>query len=119
MAEVPVVKKSETEYVYNQKGTLTTFKEGTKQGRRCIKNGDTENATGQWNTLDLYCHGDTSIHVVNGKVMMILYHNRQLENGQELPLTRGKIQIQSEGAEVYYKQIKIQALNQLPVEFIK
>ena len=42
-------------------------------------------------------HGDTSVHVVNGKVMMILYHNSQVENGQVLPLTGGKIQLQSEG----------------------
>ena len=118
-AEIPVVKKSETDYVYDPHGTLTIFKDGTKQGRHCIKGNDAENPSGQWNTLDLYCHGDTSIHVINGKVMMILYHNKQMENGQELPLTKGKIQIQSEGAELFYKQIKIQAINRLPAEFIK
>jgi hypothetical protein len=62
----------------------------------------------------LYCHGDTSIHVVNGKVMMILYHNKQMDNGQESPLIKGKIQIQSEGAEIFYKDIKIQAITKLP-----
>ena len=119
MADIPVIKRSETEYVYNPQGTLLTFSQGSKQGRHCVKNGDAENPTGQWNTIDLYCHGDTSIHVVNGKVMMVLYHNRQLENGQELPLTKGKIQIQSEGAEVYYKQIKIEPIDKLPTEFVK
>jgi hypothetical protein len=119
MADIPVIKKSETDYVYNPQGTLLTFSQGSKQGRHCTKNGDAENPTGQWNTVDLYCHGDTSIHVVNGKVMMVLYHNRQLENGQESPLIKGKIQIQSEGAEVYYKQIKIEPINKLPAEFIK
>jgi hypothetical protein len=119
MADIPVIKKSETEYVYSPQGTLLTFSQGSKQGRHCIKNGDAENPTGQWNTVDLYCHGDTSIHVVNGKVMMVLYHNRQLENGQELPLTKGKIQIQSEGAELYYKQIKIEPIDKLPAEFVK
>lgn len=119
MADIPVIKRSETEYVYNPAGTLLTFSQGSKQGRHCIKQGDGENPTGQWNTLDLYCHGDTSVHVVNGKVMMILYHNRQLENGQELPLTKGKIQIQSEGAEVYYRGIKIQSIDRLPAEFAK
>ncbi|MDB4923362.1 DUF1080 domain-containing protein [Mucilaginibacter sp.] len=118
-ADIPVVKKSDTDYVYDPQGTLTTFKEGTKQGRHCIKGTDAENPSGQWNTVDLYCHGDTSIHVINGKVMMILYHNKQMDNGQELPLTKGKIQIQSEGAELFYRQIKIQAINRLPAEFIK
>ncbi|MDB5017543.1 MAG: hypothetical protein JWQ84_2375 [Mucilaginibacter sp.] len=119
MADIPVIKRSETEYVYSPHGTLLTFSQGSKQGRHCIKNGDAEKPTGEWNTLDLYCHGDTSIHVVNGKVMMILYHNKQLENGQELPLTKGKIQIQSEGAEIFYKQIKIQPIDGLPAELVK
>ncbi len=119
MADVPVIKKSGTDYIYSPHGTLTTFSADSKQGRHCTKDGDGENPTGQWNTLDLYCHGDTSIHIVNGKVMMILYHNRQMDNRQESPLTKGKIQIQSEGAEVYYRQIKIQSIDRLPVEFIK
>lgn len=118
VADIPVIKKSETEYVYNPQGTLAIFKEGGSQGRHCIKSGDGENPSGQWNTLDLYCHGDTSIHIVNGKVMMILYHNKQIDNGLELPLTKGKIQLQSEGAEVFYKAIKIQSINKLPVAFL-
>lgn len=119
MADMPVIKKSETDYVYTPQGTMLVFSQGSPQGRHCIKQGDSENPTGQWNTVDLYCHGDTSIHVVNGKVMMVLYHNRQLDNGQELPLIKGKIQVQSEGAEVFYKQIKIQPIDRLPAELIK
>jgi hypothetical protein len=80
---------------------------------------DAEYPTGQWNTLDLYCHGDTSMHVVNGKLVMILYHNMQNDDGKESPLTKGKIQIQSEGAEVFYRQIKIQPIRQLPAEFLQ
>ncbi|HVS93175.1 MAG TPA: DUF1080 domain-containing protein [Mucilaginibacter sp.] len=120
VADIPAVKGPGTDYVYNPQGTLTTFSEGSKpQGRHCVKQGDAENATGEWNTIDLYCHGDTSVHVVNGKVMMILYHNRQNDNGSESPLTKGKIQIQSEGAEVYYRGIEIQPIDKLPVELLK
>jgi Domain of Unknown Function (DUF1080) len=119
MADMPAIKKSETEYVYNPHGTLMVFSQDSPQSRHCIKQGDGENPTGQWNTVDLYCHGDTSIHVVNGKVMMVLYHNRQLDNGKELPLTKGKIQVQSEGAEVFYKQIRIQSIDRLPAELVK
>jgi hypothetical protein len=114
IATIPAIKKSETEYVYNPEGTLTTFREGSKQGRRCIKGIDAENPSGEWNTVDLYCFGDTSIHAINGRLMMILYHGKQMENGQDLPLTSGKIQIQSEGAEVFYRDIKIQSINRLP-----
>ena len=119
MADLPVVKKSETDYTYTPQGEMMTFSQGSKQGRHCIKQGDAENPSGQWNTLDLYVHGDTSIHVVNGKVMMVLYRNRQMDNGRELPLTKGKIQLQSEGAELFYKHIKIQPVDRLPVELVK
>ena len=62
--------------------------------------------------------GDTSIHVVNGVVMMILYNQKQLDNDQILPLTRGKIQIQSEGAEVFYRQIKVEPIDRLPADLV-
>lgn len=119
MADVPVIKRFGTDYVYDSQGALIRFSQASPQGRHSIKQGDAENPSGQWNTLDLYCKGDTSVHVVNGKVMMILYHNKQLENGQELALTKGKIQIQSEGAEVFYKQIQIQSIDKLPAELLK
>ena len=118
MADIPAIKKSDTAYVYSPTGTLTEFSQQSKQGRHCIKLGDGENPSGQWNTLDLYTHGDTSIHAVNGKVVMILYNNRQLDNGKVIPLTKGKIQIQSEGAEVYFRNIQIQPVKQLPAELV-
>ncbi|HTI60056.1 DUF1080 domain-containing protein [Mucilaginibacter sp.] len=114
MADIPAVKKSETEYIYDKLGAMYTFSQQSAQGRHCIKQGDAEKPSGQWNTLDLYCHGDTSMHFVNGKLMMVLYHNRQMDSGQELPLTKGKIQLQSEGAELFYRQIRIQSINKLP-----
>ncbi|MCQ6961421.1 3-keto-disaccharide hydrolase [Mucilaginibacter aquariorum] len=118
LASIPADKVGDG-YIYNPQGTLMTFKEGGSQGRHCIKGTDAENPSGQWNTLDLYCYDDTAIHVINGKVMMVLYQTKQMDNGQETPLTMGKIQIQSEGAEVYYKQIKIQPIDKLPAKLIK
>ena len=119
MQDIPEVMNSDSEYVYNPAGQLLTFSAESKVGRHCKKQGDAENATGKWNSVDLYCHGDTSVHVVNGKVMMVLYHSSQLENGQAIPLVKGKIQIQSEGAEVYYKKIMIQPLKEIPEELLK
>jgi hypothetical protein len=124
MADMPVVARipgvfDKIDYVYSRQGTLMPFSQQSAQGRHCVKRGDAENPTGQWNTLDLYCSGDTSVHVVNGKVMMVLFHNRQLENGQELPLVKGKIQIQSEGAEVFYRLIRIQPIDEMPAALLK
>jgi hypothetical protein len=114
MADIPAVKKSDSEYVYTPTGNLYTFRADNSVGRRCIKIADAEHPSGEWNTLDLYCHGDTSVHVVNGRVTMILYHCGQVDNGKVLPLTKGRIQLQSEGAEVFYKAVKIRPLTGIP-----
>ncbi|MEP7233244.1 MAG: DUF1080 domain-containing protein [Ginsengibacter sp.] len=119
MQDIPAVRNTDSEYVYNPAGQLYTFSATSKVGRHCKKQGDAENASGEWNTLDLYCHGDTSVHVINGKVMMVLYNSRQFENGQAIPLVKGKIQIQSEGAEVFYKNISIGSLHEIPRSFLK
>jgi hypothetical protein len=112
--DVPAVKDAKGEYHYSKKGELLTFQDKTPVGRHCIKEPDAENPTGEWNTVDLYCFGDTAVHVINGKVTMVLYHSkRKVENGLE-PLKKGKIQIQCEGAEVFYKNIKIESIAALP-----
>jgi hypothetical protein len=45
---------------------------------------------------------------------MILYHSAYVDRGQEFPLTKGKVQIQSEGAEIFYKNIQITEIKKLP-----
>lgn len=115
IAAVPSVKRSDSEYVYDPAGALYTFRVDDKIGRHCIKGSDAELSSGEWNTLDLYCHGDTSVHVINGKVMMVLYHSGQVDQGQVSPLVKGKLQLQSEGAEVFYKGIKIRPIERIPV----
>jgi hypothetical protein len=52
---------------------------------------------------------------VNGKTVMTLFNSRQPgDDGNELPLTKGKIQLQSEGAEVFYRGIEISSITHLP-----
>jgi len=114
MEDVRAIKKSDSEYVYNPAGQLYTFSANSKVGRRCIKGSDAEKPSGEWNTLELYCHGDTSIHMINGKVVMVLFNSRQWDNGQAHLLAKGKLQIQSEGAEVYYKDIMIRSITAIP-----
>jgi hypothetical protein len=119
MEDIPALKKSDSEYVFNPAGRMYTFSATGTVGRRCIKQGDGEKPSGEWNVLDLYCHEDTSVHVINGKVMMVLYHSQQSDNGQARPLKKGKLQIQSEGAEVFYKQIRIKQLDVIPSDLLK
>lgn len=85
----------------------------------CMRSANYENAPGEWNTIDLICFRGKSLHIVNGHVVMILEKSRQVTDGNSMPLTKGKIQIQSEAAEVFYKDIRIRKLESLPVEYDK
>lgn len=82
-----------------------------------LRNSNFEKPMGEWNTLDLICFEGKSIHIVNGEVVMVLQNSRYVEDGQSIPLTKGKIQLQSEAAEVYYKDIKVKDLDSMPEEY--
>ena len=111
--------KNGIDYTYDPGGEVLKFSADSEAGRHCIKKGDAEKVTGEWNNLDLYCFNGTSVHIINGKVMMVLQNSRQADNGQESPLIKGKLQIQSEGAEVFYKDIKIRSLSFIPKKLLK
>ena len=57
--------------------------------------------------------------MMNGVVNMILQNSRQIDGDKETPLTKGKIQIQSEGSEVFYRNIKISSIDKLPDDILK
>jgi hypothetical protein len=117
--DVPVVASGDKSYRYDPAGTLTTFREGSEAGRHCIRSRNAEKPWGQWNAIDIYCMGDTSVHAVNGETVMVLYDSRQREGDKETPLTKGKIQIQSEGAEVFYRDIRIRPIAKIPDEMLR
>ena len=48
---------------------------------------------------------------------MVLKNSRYIENGKSFPLVKGKIQLQSEGSEVFYKDIQIQKLDVMPAQY--
>lgn len=106
-------------YVYDPRGQLFTFNEKSKVGRNCVKSEDGEKPSGQWNSVEIYCLGDTAVHMINGRVNMILLHSAQLDKGNLTRLSSGKIQIQSEGAEVFYRDIQIEKIKKLPEEILK
>jgi hypothetical protein len=82
--------------------------------RRVIKAATVERPLGEWNTLDLYCLGQTSVHVVNGRTQVVLSGLRHTVGDGEVPLTRGKIQLQSEAAEVFFRGIAIRPIRTIP-----
>jgi hypothetical protein len=83
----------------------------------CMRSANFERPHGEWNELELICFENKSIHIVNGEVVMILKNSRYVEDGKKVPMNKGKIQLQSEAAEVFYKNIKIQKLESLPNQY--
>lgn len=101
-------------YIYDKSGEQVSF---GGDNWLCKGNSDNENPNGEWNTLDLYTYGGKSVHVVNGqRVLMLLDSRQKTDDGKEVPVTSGKIQIQSEAAEMFVKYIGIRPLTELPEE---
>ena len=85
--------------------------------RRAIKSVDNENPTGAWNTVEVLCLRGTCLHVVNGKTNLVLANPRQTAaDGTLVPLTKGRLQIQSEGAEVFYRNIQVRPIAAFPAD---
>ena len=78
---------------------------------RVRRSADFENPHGEWTTIEIYAVGDQAIHVVNGHVVLAIDNIRQREVGS---LTKGQFQIQSEGAEVYYRDVKVRSISAIP-----
>jgi hypothetical protein len=91
--------------------------EGEEVPGYCMRNANFEKPDGEWNTLELICFENKSIHIVNGHVVMILRNSRYVKDGEKIPMNKGKIQLQSEATEVYYKNIEIRNLETLPAEY--
>jgi hypothetical protein len=122
--DVPSVLHDGNYYIFKEEAGLRTYyladilDTATRDSlakRRVLKSFDAEKSHGQWNNVELITLGDSSIHVVNGKVVMRLYNSRTMS--PKKPLDSGKIILQSEGAEVYYKDIYIKNIPEIPKEF--
>ena len=113
-------KLDNNQFIYANDGEFKNFIQGPGLINRCRRNADNEKAYGEWNQLELICFEDKSIHIVNGKVVMALQDSRvHIAENDEPSLQRGKIQLQSEYAEAYYRDIQIQSIKNLPKQYSK
>lgn len=92
---------------------------GSEYGGFCLRSCNYENKPGEWNTLELICFENKSLHIVNREVVMILQNSEYEKDGKRVPLQKGKIQLQSEAAEVFYKDIKIRSIDSMPQEYLQ
>ncbi|MCC2544874.1 ThuA domain-containing protein [Hymenobacter sp. BT175] len=107
---------NELDWIYDPAAPLKRF--GLGEYNRCRRGRNAERPLGQWNTVELICLGQKSIHVINGEVVMVLENSGGYNPaGSQVPLANGKIQIQSEGAEAYYRNVQIRPISAIPLEY--
>ena len=84
------------EFMWDPNGVPKTF-----NGGHVVKGLDNEKPNGQWNTAVVIARGPHIEHWINGKLNLV---------GDDASLTKGRINIQSEGAEIYYRNITLEHL---------
>lgn len=103
--------------VASERQPFVSLGAGTDLDGFCMRNVDRESPDGAWTQIELICFEDKSLHIVNGQVVMILQNSRYVTDGKSTPLTKGKIQLQSEAAEVFYKDMMIKSIHAIPQEY--
>lgn len=74
---------------------------GVSKGTRVFKSEGNEKPLGEWNHMKLICKGNAFEHWVNGKKVL---------SGVTVDRTRGKIQFQAEGHEVWIRDVLLEPL---------
>ncbi|MEX2462810.1 MAG: DUF1080 domain-containing protein [Balneolaceae bacterium] len=114
MVDIPAYLNDEdNRYYFHPDSSLVTF---SPERSYCEFNEDHENPMGEWNTMEVYTVDGNSVHVVNGMPNMKVMNSRYLVDGEEVPLVKGKIQLQSEGAEIFYRHIELTSIDEIPAE---
>ncbi|MGE5418719.1 MAG: DUF1080 domain-containing protein [Chloroflexota bacterium] len=103
--------KQGSSYVFNEKGDTVTIYSGRinwfgrDPGWKDVKgfrgSQDVEKETGKWNRIEC---------VANGKEILVYLNGRLVNHAVNALPRKGKIQIQSEGAEIFFRKITLQSL---------
>lgn len=104
-------------YDYDPSGLWYPFAQLPGMPGRCVKQPDNEKPNGEWNTVELVCLGEEALHIVNGKVVMRLHGPRRVDTPVPMAVTSGPIIFQSEGAEIFYRNIEFRPITTIPPEF--
>ena len=83
---------------------------GSSDYQRVIRNPMNEHEG--WNTVEIVVNGDEATYIVNGKVNNRVTKIEQKVGNEWVPLKQGKIGLQLEYAEVYYRNIEIKKLTE-------
>lgn len=108
------------EFIYDPKAERKLFAMGMPgYTRRVLRSSDREKPHGEWNVIELVCIGDKAWHIVNGAVVLALENSERKDGDTWVPATAGRIQLQSEGAELFYRKVELRPVTKLPAEFAR
>ncbi|MBM3833915.1 MAG: DUF1080 domain-containing protein [Verrucomicrobia bacterium] len=104
--------------------SLIVYKKGAPKVTSSTGDGVTPNIDyeiygGAWNVCEVIFWGGTGIHILNGKANLVLTNPRYKEGNRTIALTKGKIQLQSEAAEIFYRKVEIRPIVEVPKEFLQ
>jgi hypothetical protein len=74
---------------------------GATQNRYFQKSQDAEKPHGEWNQVEVVAQGGRCRHLVNGVLV---------NEGTEASVAKGRVLLQSEGAEVYFRNVELKTL---------
>lgn len=115
LADIPC-KPGAKDPVYAADGSVATF--GAPGIRHCEKGALAESPPDQWTQLELVCYGDQSVQLINGReVLRIVKSQRRTEAGP-VPLKEGRFMLQSEGGEIFMRDIELTPLTKPPPELV-
>jgi Domain of Unknown Function (DUF1080) len=92
--------------------TGTRVRSAPGDSLRVLKSGDFENRDG-WNTVEVIIRGDRSTHLVNGRIVNNARDIRRPDPNNlshMIPLTSGRILLEAEGSEIWFREIRIKPL---------
>lgn len=69
---------------------------------------------GAWNTCEVIAWGNVCLHLLNGEVVLALTNPGYTAEGREHALNQGRIQLQSEGAEVFFRSAEARPISEIP-----
>jgi hypothetical protein len=118
--DVPAVRPAGAQfYIYQPGARPVTFGSPNAPGvvANYCQRGEDREIPGGWNSIELVCFAERCVHIANGKVVMAVANSRVIRDGKPVPLVRGKLQIQSEAAEVYFRRIQIRGIETLPEQY--
>ena len=70
-----------------------------------------------WNTAEIIAKGTSVTHILNGKVLNEAKNVRLIDpekGGDAKPVSRGRIALEIEAAEVYFRNVEIRELSTTP-----